>query len=53
MCEDSVIFHAGYRIFYQFEYLTYNIYYKDFSHPCISAEGDTILSFWAMGFSTA
>ena len=34
---------AGYRIFYQFEYLTYNIYYKDFSHPCISAEeGDTI-----------
>jgi hypothetical protein len=34
---------AGYRIFYQFEYLTCNIYYKDFSHPCISAEeGDTI-----------
>jgi hypothetical protein len=34
---------ASYRIFYQFEYLTYNIYYKDFSHPCISAEeGDTI-----------
>jgi hypothetical protein len=27
----------------KFEYLTYNIYYKDFSHPCISAEdGDTI-----------
>jgi hypothetical protein len=36
---------AGYRIFYQFEYLTYNIYYKDFSHPCISAEGDNILIF--------
>jgi hypothetical protein len=31
------------RIFYQFEYLTCNIYYKDFFHPCISAEeGDTI-----------
>jgi hypothetical protein len=31
--------------FINFEYLTYNIYYKDFSYPCISAEGDTILIF--------
>jgi hypothetical protein len=46
ICRISEKNRAGYRIFYQFEYLTYrpyNIYYKDFSHPCISAEeGDTI-----------
>jgi hypothetical protein len=51
--DSDFYYPAGYlkkiRIFYRYDtgyfikYLTYNIYYKDFSHPCISAEeGDTI-----------
>ena len=42
ICRISEKNPTGYQIFYQFEYLTYNKYYKHFSHPCISAEeGDT------------
>jgi hypothetical protein len=29
----------------QFEYLTYNIYYKDFSHPCILVQKKVTLFF--------